>query len=143
MNKRFFYLLSSIIWMGVIFYFSSQNADASSEDSSIIRNFLIGVFTDSPSETLLYIAEVFVRKVAHISEFFILAVLVYKTLTSFDIQAKKAVICIIVCFLYAVSDEVHQFFVPGRACRWYDVLIDTCGSLFAVGIFELLKKRSK
>jgi VanZ family protein len=30
---------------------------------------------------------------------------------------------------YAVSDELHQSFVPGRHANWYDVLIDVTGAL--------------
>jgi len=40
------------------------------------------------------------------------------------------------CFLYAISDEIHQLFIVGRNGNVVDVLIDTCGSMF--GIFLLL-----
>lgn len=43
---------------------------------------------------------------------------------------KMFLITIVICFLYAVSDEIHQYFVPGRACRLFDVLIDISGSVF-------------
>ncbi len=54
---------------------------------------------------------------------------------------KKAFfITISICFLYALSDEIHQFFVPGRACRILDVLIDTLGSSFFILIYFLYSK---
>ena len=34
--------------------------------------------------------------------------------------------------VYAVSDEIHQYFVPGRACMLRDMLLDTCGSLAGI-----------
>ena len=40
-------------------------------------------------------------------------------------------IAIAFAIIYAISDEIHQFFVPGRACALQDVLIDTTGILFA------------
>jgi VanZ family protein len=52
------------------------------------------------------------------------------------------------CILYAVADELHQLFVPGRAASPVDVLIDTGGALLGILLFALLrflirKKRSK
>jgi VanZ family protein len=47
--------------------------------------------------------------------------------------------------VYALTDEVHQHFVPGRACRLLDVGIDTCGAIFGMCLFAvilaLLRKR--
>ena len=37
--------------------------------------------------------------------------------------------------VYAISDEVHQLFVPGRACMPLDVLIDASGALAGIAIF--------
>jgi VanZ family protein len=49
------------------------------------------------------------------------------------------------CTLYAVSDEIHQYFVPGRACRFGDICIDTAGSILAIvlltSIVTIKKKR--
>ena len=41
--------------------------------------------------------------------------------------------------LYAISDEVHQLFVPGRAFAFADILTDSAGILFAVLIYVLLR----
>lgn len=41
---------------------------------------------------------------------------------------------------YAASDEIHQLFVPGRACMPLDVLIDSSGALAGVAIFALVVK---
>ena len=49
-------------------------------------------------------------------------------------------ITIAICFLYAVSDEIHQYFVPGRACRLFDVLIDTSGSAFFCLVYYVYTK---
>ena len=49
------------------------------------------------------------------------------------------------CLLYAVSDEVHQFFVPGRACLLSDIVLDSLsalsGILFIWGLFVALERR--
>lgn len=41
-------------------------------------------------------------------------------------------------FLYSISDEIHQFFVPERACRIYDVFIDFFGIFFGIFLFRIL-----
>ena len=42
------------------------------------------------------------------------------------------------CFLYACSDEIHQYFVPGRACMFRDILLDTAGGTVGILITMLL-----
>jgi VanZ family protein len=42
------------------------------------------------------------------------------------------------CFLYACTDEIHQTFIPDRAGKFSDVLIDTCGSTFGAVIMLIL-----
>jgi hypothetical protein len=42
--------------------------------------------------------------------------------------------------LYAVSDEIHQTFVPGRAGQLRDVLIDSCGVLAGICIIKVLRR---
>jgi VanZ family protein len=44
----------------------------------------------------------------------------------------KAVGTFAVAVLYAASDEIHQYFVPGRACRLYDVGFDAAGALIGI-----------
>lgn len=44
--------------------------------------------------------------------------------------------------LYGATDEIHQFFVPGRTCDIYDWIADVFGAVFALFILLLLKKYS-
>ncbi|MBR3933539.1 MAG: VanZ family protein [Clostridia bacterium] len=53
---------------------------------------------------------------------------------------KIIILTVVICFLYSLSDEIHQHFVPGRACRALDVLIDTSGSAFFCLIYTLITK---
>jgi VanZ family protein len=46
-------------------------------------------------------------------------------------------------FLYAISDELHQSFVPGRTPSIGDVLIDGCGIILAVLIYKNREKCEK
>lgn len=52
---------------------------------------------------------------------------------------KSILIAIIIAIIYAISDEVHQFFVPGRAFAISDILTDSAGILFAAILYSLLR----
>jgi len=104
----------SIIWMSVIFYFSSRSTT--------------GIGTNETDRFLIL-------KSFHLIEYAILAGLLL-----FALYKNKLVIFI--AYLYAISDEIHQSFVPGRTSRFRDTLIDLIGILIGVFIFEkfILKK---
>jgi VanZ family protein len=72
-----------------------------------------------------------VRKTAHFLEYFIMYSLAYNALYEKGSLKRSFLISLLIVFLYACSDEFHQLFVPGRACRFTDVLIDTSGGLLA------------
>src|SRR5699024_12711859 len=82
-----------------------------------------------------------VRRVAHLSAFFILGIL---TMFAFEHRINRNTVQMAVAFLigvlYAASDEVHQLFVPGRSGELRDVGIDTMGVLCGIIIYVLLQK---
>jgi len=87
------------------------------------------------------------RKIAHITEYFILTFLLYRAFKgSFNMNITQFFIYpATLSFLYAVSDEFHQSFVPGRSASIRDVLIDTIGIIgfyIAAKIF-VLNQRNK
>jgi len=45
-----------------------------------------------------------------------------------------------ICVLYAVSDEVHQLFVPGRGRQVRDVLIDSAGAIVGIGLYRVVSR---
>lgn len=45
---------------------------------------------------------------------------------------KAAAMAFAIAVLYAVSDEIHQYFVPGRACMLTDVGFDSAGAIFGI-----------
>ena len=74
----------------------------------------------------------FLRKAAHVTEYFILTLLLYRAFNgSFKINRKRIFLYSACCsILYAASDEIHQYFVLGRHCALGDVLIDSLGVVF-------------
>ena len=84
-----------------------------------------------------------VRKTAHFTEYAILGALFYLNLIQFpklNSHIKKLLLPILFSFLYAITDELHQVFVPGRSAQFRDVLIDTLGASFGAIITYLIVK---
>lgn len=109
-----------IVWMVVVFIFSHQTGEGSSGLSSKIANMLFN------NEQIAEKMEVFIRKGAHMAEYAVGAMLFYGyCLTYPNMQPKKRIIFAEMCtVLYAITDEVHQLFIPGRNGSIFDVLID-------------------
>lgn len=141
-RRRIIFLAFSILWMIIIFRYSARNADLSTQDSYNAGLFFGHLFYpgfDNLTETArLAFAEMIdmpVRKAAHASEYALLAMLLYgafadgKAVSCFAGAYRKAWICAVV---YAATDEIHQTFVPGRAGRITDVLIDGAGALLGL-----------
>ena len=143
-------LLLIIIWMLIIFNFSNQPAQESSElsDGFIIKTVRIIEKITNGSVDEEFILKTFVkpvRKTAHFTVYLILGVLVFLFLKEFDLNTRRQiVISILICLMYASSDEIHQLFVSGRSGEVLDVCIDTFGSFVGINIVNLLlKKRHK
>ena len=79
---------------------------------------------------------IFVVKAYHVAEFALLCWLAFTVLQSGLVKnRKKALVAAAgVSALYAISDEWHQTFVPGRGGTWVDVLIDCIGIGLAVAL---------
>ncbi len=90
--------------------------------------------------------DVIVKKTAHVTEYALLLVLVVRALrlTILEIELKSTLlISFTFSFVYALSDEFHQRFTPGRTGTIRDIGFDVLGMLLAIGfIYWLIKNRS-
>jgi len=94
--------------------------------------------------TNLGIWDLILRKTAHMVEFGILALFLIRALRLTWPQFKLLKVLLWGCGLaviYAVSDEFHQYYVPGRVCSLWDVVFDSLGILF-VGFYCGVKNSS-
>lgn len=117
----------TLLCMCAIFYFSSRVGDESADQSLLFMRGLLGFISNYVS------LEVF-RKAAHFFEFGLLSFFAYNAFY----QARKNLNTLppfILSFVYCVSDEIHQHFVDGRACRLFDIFIDTLGIIFGLLAF--------
>jgi VanZ family protein len=126
------YWLPVLIWMAVIFSASSDSG--SFRHSSHIIAPLIHWFFPSISDATVHSIVVFVRKCAHLTEFAVLALLLWRALYKPVRREPRpwsrriAWQTLLLVLLYASSDEFHQLFVPSRQASVVDVMIDTTGA---------------
>lgn len=140
MKKTFKWMLL-IAWMAVIFYFSSLQGKVSDDNSKYVI-YIFNLLGLNLNSILGDMANFVVRKTAHFTEYFILYIFVYNVLC-YNFEKEKCLwVSLIIVFLYASSDEIHQLFVQGRSSRIRDVLIDTSGGTLAMIIKRFCFKKS-
>lgn len=102
------YWIPTLAWLMVIYLFSSQ---------------------PTVQTTSVDLVDFSIKKTAHFTEYFILTILMVYSLSK-TTKLRFSRVLLLAVFLsvfYAVSDEWHQSFVPGRQPRVRDILIDTFG----------------
>ena len=140
--KRFIKWGAMIAWMIVIFSFSAQTGEQSSQSSGLIER-LLAQFSFMPNQIFGLDIQFMIRKTAHFSEYFILYLLIFNVIKEYQPKKQSLAFSLVGLFLYACSDEIHQAFVPSRACLFTDVLIDTAGGTLAMILVALLKRNKK
>lgn len=106
-----------VYWFFLIFFFSSQEYVA-----------LSGEVHKISLSTLIYEWK---EIVAHFGLFFTLSILLIINLRLWTkFKTKKIILLtLIICFLYAISDEFHQLFVKGRSSSLFDIVCDFLGAI--------------
>ena len=133
------------LWCSLIFYFSSQVGNVSEKSSSniiLILNSLLKIFSFDIDLTKSTLITFIIRKLAHMFLYFILYYLCFYVSNSYKFKKKRR-FCILYCFLFAISDEIHQLFVVGRSFGIQDVFIDMLGTFLAYLISRIVFQREK
>ncbi len=114
MNRRAFWWLLALAWMGLIFWLSAQ--------------------PDLPHAPEPWL-DMVVKKAGHAVLYGVLAWLYLGALRGDGSPSGRVrLLALGLAVLYAVTDEVHQSFVPGRTPSPWDVVIDGIGAALAVGL---------
>lgn len=132
-----------LLWMVLIFIFSGQVADQSNQLSHGVTEIVIEAVEKvvPKAELDLHQLNHIVRKNAHFFTYLVLGLLVMHAIRRSGVMRMKGVLfAFLLCVLYAISDETHQLFVPGRGAKVKDVLIDSSGSLVGIGIFYAIDR---
>lgn len=141
--KRVLFLIMLVIAFYIIFIFSAQNGEDSGSLSEKVTRFIVEIIskikTMDISRKVYYIQKLhpIVRKLAHFSIYTVVGFSIMGFMCTFEIRnIFKVIISFGVGVTYAISDEVHQYFIPGRGPSIIDVGIDSLGVL--TGIFILV-----
>lgn len=141
--------LPTIFMLCIIFSFSGQKGDASSQLSHGITYKIVELegkiikekFDTNMIEQKVEEIHFYVRKIGHVTEFFLLGLAMTIPCFVYQIKGKKFIfIPIIFAIICAGLDEFHQLFISGREAALRDVFIDSIGIIFAVFCVQLGKK---
>lgn len=112
---RIFLLWAPVIaWMVLIFFLSAQSQ------------------YPTPKSRIL---DLLMEKTAHTVEYAILAALLVRALRSSQSSSRSVfVLALLVAGAYALTDEFHQRFVPGRSADWVDILFDWMGAMIGAAL---------
>lgn len=126
-------------WMALIFTLSTDLGSAA--HTSRVIGPLVEWLKPGASEADVDFAHFLIRKTAHLTEYAILAMLIFRALRITAPQrftrrpgrrwapALALAIALALSAAYAATDEFHQSFIPGRESCVRDVLIDSSGAL--------------
>ena len=145
MNKKTFVIISSwllvFVVMLMIFNFSSENAEQSTETSKDVVVQVLDVVMDKEEITppVVQKYQVPIRKLAHFGIYMLLGFCMYN---AFDKSFKlkfwlNMLLATVACIIYAISDEFHQNFSANRGPAITDVLIDSSGAVLGIILFFL------
>ena len=131
-------------WMAFIFLMSAMPGDVSGAQSGTVVRILLALHDAlfghaELSPQALSLLETLVRKGAHMAEYAVLALLLCHAmrLSGMKRPARRA---LLVCLVYAATDEFHQSFVGGRGPSPVDVMIDTAGAALAMAGRRIIQK---
>ena len=131
--KKLIHICLLILWLFVIFSFSNENGEQSSSRSDSIAISIVG-------EKAYYPVTRIVRKGAHLSEFAILTVLTYLTVSDY-FSKNKYMITLLFSVLVSALDEFHQIFIVNRTGTFVDVAIDSLAIFITVSIILIKTKK--
>lgn len=154
---RIISMLLLLLTFITIFRFSAQNGEESGNISNKVTTIFVNHFPYTKNlsietkQKLIEHGEPIVRKLAHFSIYTVVGMCIMAFVCTFPWKLRTRLgSSLLVGLLYAISDEFHQSFVPGRGPSWKDVCIDTAGVFLGiliilafVSIYIALKKDNK
>lgn len=149
---RVILIVLTLAVMSVIFLLSADDADESNKKSDFLADSFFYTFlsdldlTDEEIQIILDKCVMLIRNTAHFAEYGALGFLAASVGISFYVKPKINIpVSFAFSALYAVSDEIHQYFVPGRSCQITDIFIDSsgafCGAVMIVLIVWLYNRQ--
>jgi len=141
-----------ILMAGTIFGFSKQDGDESQGLSNRVAQVIVNAaddvdiieVDDSNNDYYVSILQVPIRKGAHMTEYAIFGLLILLALYVDDAFYRlRYIISYIGATAFAITDEIHQLYVPGRSGKVTDVIIDSIGCLIGLLICYLISRKRR
>jgi len=129
---KYKYWIPVILWMAFIFWMSTETF--SQQNTSAIIEPAVRFLAPTASEEEIDKIHGVVRKLAHVTEYLILGMLLFRAFKrgSADRRVwRYAFYSLVITALYAVSDEFHQSFIVVRTASLIDVCFDLFGGILA------------
>lgn len=147
--KKIISFIVLILWMIVIFSFSSADANKSTGTSDKVITTMIEIkdkitnneTPNNEKEIIVKNSSFYIRKIAHITEYLILGFLMFNLLKQYSVT--NIYYAIGLSILYSCTDEFHQLFISGRSGSIRDVLIDSIGILIGTYLYKSLFIKNK
>ena len=125
--------------------FSNDNGTNSANKSDRLTEAIIKItdknLSDAQKQDIIRNRRFIIRKTAHFILYFVLGVLVYCALKHYNIDKYIILYSVLFCFIYSISDEIHQLFTIDRSFQLYDIVIDTVASIFSILLCNRLKRK--
>jgi len=130
-----------LLWASVMFNFSTDSFSRE-HTSSFIVPILQWLLPHASADAIDALHE-FTRKCAHVFEYCVLSVLLFRAVRApaTGWTLRWASIALLLAALFAASDEFHQTFVPSRGASVWDVLLDTTAAATAQLLLWLWLRR--
>lgn len=132
-KRKIYIAISAVLLVAVmvtIFLLSAENGEQSSNTSGTFVKFLTFILGFTPPEDV-------VRTLGHFCEFAALGFLSANMLFAYK-NKLKPVLTALLSLGYAVTDEIHQIFVPERACQLSDLAVDFGGIILGTIVFSVI-----
>jgi VanZ family protein len=143
--KRLFIIWAPVlVWMAVIFLFSSSSDPFWALPSSW-KEPIVQARSDQETRQKDSLVEILGQN-GHVLEYTILGFLAYRSIaitTGPRPVTLLVTLAVVLCFFYGLSDEIHQAFIPFRAFQLSDLILDSIGGLSGSLVASLVYKNNR
>lgn len=142
-----YFWLPPLAWMSLIFVLSG-NGGSVQNSSRLLGPFFEWLLPQADAATIGQLI-FYCRKLAHVAGYYCFAILVWRALRRHTVADRRPwtwrepALTLGIVVLYAIADEVHQTFVPGRQGAVFDVGLDTLGGLLGLASIWLAGRLSR
>jgi VanZ family protein len=128
-----------------LIFMASTDVLSAAHTSLVIEPFLLRLFPHISAQALEAV-HIGIRKTAHLFEYGILGILLWRAIPEHKANPEvadwwRAGVALLVATSYGASDEFHQRFVSSRGSSVHDVVIDACGAAIALAILSLANRQ--